>query len=341
MTYASRVEATWRHGPRHFESVGALHRELVRYATLAASSHNTQCWRFEADDAAITIRPDFTRRCPVVDPDDHHLYASLGCAAENLLLAAAAHGLAAEIDDTVPAVKGMRIALSPGRPQTSALFDAIPQRQCTRNEYDGSALSNEALGSLQLAGSGAGVDVVLLTARDAMERVLDWVLQGNSAQLHNPAFVRELLQWVRFNDAHALATGDGLVGKVTGSPSIPAWLGRRAFPWLVRPGAENDKVARQLRSSAGIAVFVSAGDDPDHWLQAGRCYQRFALQATALGIRTAFLNQPVEEARLRPAFAQAFGIERGRPDFIVRFGRGPLMPRSLRRPLDEVYPAAT
>ncbi|MDZ7652472.1 MAG: hypothetical protein U5L03_07985 [Burkholderiaceae bacterium] len=25
-----------------------------------------------------------------------------------------------------------------------------------------------------------------------------------------------------------------------------------------------------------------------------------------------------------------------RPDFIVRFGRGPLMPRSLRRPLDQV-----
>jgi hypothetical protein len=37
--------------------------------------------------------PDLSRRCPAVDPDDHHLYASLGCAAENLLLAAQTVGL--------------------------------------------------------------------------------------------------------------------------------------------------------------------------------------------------------------------------------------------------------
>lgn len=39
------------------------------------------------------ILPDLSRRCPAVDPDDHHLYGSLGCAAENLLLAARAAGL--------------------------------------------------------------------------------------------------------------------------------------------------------------------------------------------------------------------------------------------------------
>jgi hypothetical protein len=336
MEYATRIEATWRHGPRRFDARTALQRELVRYATLAPSSHNTQCWRFECDAGGIAIRPDLARRCPVVDPDDHHLHASLGCAAENLLLAAAAHGLDADIDPGVPAGEGMRVVMAPGRERTSALFDAIPARQCTRAEYDGAPVAPFELARLQQAGTGDGVHVLLLTARRALEQVLDWVLQGNTAQLRNPAFVRELLQWVRFNDPHALATGDGLMGKVTGSPSIPPWIGRRLFPWLLRPAAENDKIARQLRSSAGVAVFVSDVDDPAHWQRAGRCYQRFALQATALGIRTAFLNQPVEEAGLRPAFASAIGIERGRADFVVRFGRGPAMPKSLRRPLDAV-----
>lgn len=69
------------------------HLNLVRHATLAASSHNTQPWKFRREHSAITILPDWSRRCPVVDPDDHHLYASLGCAAENLLLAAQATGL--------------------------------------------------------------------------------------------------------------------------------------------------------------------------------------------------------------------------------------------------------
>ena len=41
--------------------------ELVRYATLAANSHNTQPWRFAATENAVTILPDFARRTPVVE----------------------------------------------------------------------------------------------------------------------------------------------------------------------------------------------------------------------------------------------------------------------------------
>jgi len=70
--------------------------ELVRYATLAPSSHNTQCWTYHLQDQAIVIAPDPSRRCLVVDPDDHHLYVTLGCATENLTHAALAAGLQAE-----------------------------------------------------------------------------------------------------------------------------------------------------------------------------------------------------------------------------------------------------
>ena len=91
-----------------------------------------------------------------------------------------------------------------------------------------------------------------------------------------------------------------------------------------------------MRSSAGIAVFVGQTADKAHWVEVGRCYERFALQATALGIRNAFLNQPVEVAALRPPFADALGLSGQRPDLVVRFGRGPAMPRSLRRPVDAV-----
>ncbi|MEO8133509.1 MAG: cadherin-like beta sandwich domain-containing protein [Betaproteobacteria bacterium] len=45
------------------------------------------------------------------------------------------------------------------------------------------------------------------------------------------------------------------------------------------PKSENERYTRQIRNSAGIAVFVSERDDKAHWVQAGRCYERFALQA--------------------------------------------------------------
>src|SRR5690554_6136947 len=47
---------------------------LLRYATLAANGHNTQPWRFRVQPDEITIEPDYSRRTPVVDPDDHHLF---------------------------------------------------------------------------------------------------------------------------------------------------------------------------------------------------------------------------------------------------------------------------
>jgi nitroreductase len=38
-------------------------RELIRAATAAASSHNTQPWKFLVHGQRITILPDLTRRC--------------------------------------------------------------------------------------------------------------------------------------------------------------------------------------------------------------------------------------------------------------------------------------
>jgi len=71
-------------------------------------------------------------------------------------------------------------------------------------------------------------------------------------------------------------------------------------------------------------------------VEVGRCYERFALQATALGVRSAMLNQPVEVSVLRPQLATVLGLGAQRPDLVVRFGRGPSLPRSLRRPVATV-----
>jgi len=108
------------------------------------------------------------------------------------------------------------------------------------------------------------------------------------------------------------------------------------FDLAFKADAENNKYARQLRSSAGVAVFVSARDDKEHWVAAGRACQRFALQATALGLKLAFVNQPVEVATLRPDLAALVGLAGRRPDLVMRFGYGPALPFSARRSVDAV-----
>lgn len=334
--YEKAVAEIWRPPPHNISNSLLLRRELVRYATLAASSHNTQCWKFAVDEKNISISPDLGRRLVAVDPDDHHLYVSLGCATENLLQAALANGLKGEaIFETSPA-DVVKINLQPTQALESPLFKAIGHRQCTRAEFDGAPLSNEDLRLLMSAGTGKGVQLMLLTEKSAMEKVLEYVVQGNTAQMNDPAFVTELKAWIRFNDAEAVRTGDGLFTRSSGNPSVPRWLASPLFPVLFRADSENDKYAKHVRSSSGIAVFVSDANDKAHWIETGRCYERFALQAAALGIRNAFLNQPVEVSTLRPQFASFLGIGQRRPDLVVRFGRGPEMPRSLRRPLQSV-----
>ncbi len=308
-------------------------RELVRFASLAANSHNTQPWKFTLSDKHITMAPDLSRRCPAVDPDDHHVFASLGCAAENLVRAAAAMGLKAHpsfVDNR------MMIPLEPMVADHSVLLDVILRRQCTRAAYDGKPVGTDALRLLEQAGASLGVSVMLITDDKRKANVSDYVIQGNTAQMRDPAFMTELKSWIRFNETDAVATRDGLFSRASGNPALPAWLARAALPLVFTEGRENEKYRKHIQSSAGLAVFICDRNDKSHWIEAGRACQRFALQATALGLKYAFVNQPVEVPALRKQFAAFLGLGDRMPDLVVRFGAGPDLPLSLRRPVEHV-----
>lgn len=315
---------------------------LVKAATLAANSHNTQPWLFSQSGSTIRIAPDFARRTPVVDPDDHHLFTSLGCASENLLIAAAAGGSSAGYGFDPAGDGAIRIDL--GRGAASAgrdLFQAIPRRQSTRNIYDGRPVAAAALGQLASAARIGGSQLLLITERPKIEQVLELIVAANHAQVGDPAFVRELIGWIRFNGADAARHGDGLYSATSGSPVLPSWAGRLLFPRFFTAKTEDEKCIAQVRSSAGLAVFVADQADPEHWALTGRSFERFALQATVLGLKLAFLNQPVERAEFRPQLANVLGIPGRRPDLVVRFGYGTALPQSLRRPPGAVIHAGT
>jgi nitroreductase len=310
--------------------------DLIRYATLAANSHNSQPWRFKVTHSGIEILPDSARRLFAVDPDDHHLFASLGCAAENLAIAAAMRGVPGALTFVPDAGGAVRFAKGAGGQGEPALFAAIPKRQSTRSDYSGKSVSAADLATLSSAAAMTGVDLVIISDRPKLNQVRDLVLAGNSAQMADVAFVRELKAWLRFSPAYARQTGDGLFSAASGNPALPEWLGPMMFDLTFKAKTENEKYARHIATSAGIAVFVAQGEGPEQWVQAGRACQRFALAATALGLKHAFLNQPVEVARFRPELAALIGMPGRRPDIVMRFGYGAALPYSARRPVAAV-----
>lgn len=121
-----------------------------------------------------------------------------------------------------------------------------------------------------------------------------------------------------------------------GLPCPPSAGLRVGHPLVFTSKGEYDPCARQVRNSAGMAVFAGLVADKAHWVEVARCHERFALQGTALGIRNAFVNQSIRVAALRPPFPAAWILTGQRPDFVVRIGGGPVLPRSLRCPVEAV-----
>jgi len=171
-TYEEAVSKVWRPISSPINDKNLLKRELVRYARLAASSHNTQCWKFKIRDNSITIFPDFNRRCPIVDPDNHHLFVSLGAASEDLLQAALYFGLLGEVNFNVDGNQTVDIKLIPTKSIPTPLIKSIPERQCTLAEYDSQELSVQELNLLEIAGSGDGVHILLHAKEQAMENII-------------------------------------------------------------------------------------------------------------------------------------------------------------------------
>ena len=198
---------------------------MVEYASKAPSGHNTQPWFFTLGADAITITPDFSKRLPVVDPDDRELFISLGCAAENLRIAANHYGYATTTAVSAAGTITVRLDKQPGA-QLDPLFAQIPLRQTNRARYDGRNIPQALLDDILAAAQSD--DTVRLRVWDKnapqFAQLAELVMDGNRAQLGDEAFKRELLSWIRFNKAHSERTLDGLSYAVMGAPNLPAWI---------------------------------------------------------------------------------------------------------------------
>lgn len=312
---------------------------LIDCAIKAPSGHNTQPWKFAYRKNVIKLFPDYKRRLPVADHDDHALFISLGCAVENLVVAANHFGYQAAIDCFPPYGHNECICIRLIEGKTDAdsrLFEAISKRQSTRNRYNGHKIPAEDIKALQSAVHYEGVRSLVFEGQQEIIPLIEFVKEASLMQFSDKAFRNELVYWIRFNAKEAENTRDGLHGAVMGSPSIPRWLGKWIFG-LTGPSAEAKKAEKLMKSSSAMIVFIADADNKLNWINLGRAFERVALTATALDIKHAHLNMPCEEIEIRKKFAAYLGLSGAQqPLLFIRLGYSEFMPYSLRRPLDQV-----
>jgi nitroreductase len=314
-------------------------RNLIGAAVLAPSHWNTQPWRFECDGPSIRLVADTQRSLPAIDPDQRNLYAALGAALENMVIAARAYGLRPAV--TLLPHGGANhvvaeIAWTAGEPaRDRTLFTAIPERRTNRREYDGRSIYLQNRAQL-IAQIPDGVRLHWVDDRRTVRALADAAHESVRARVLDPRAQAEQYRWMRFGDDDARRRGDGISVESLEIGGLAGWLGGRTFrprSWLLRFGAEG--AARQartgLRTSGAVALLTTPRAGEAHWIAAGQAYERFALRATGLGIAHQPIGEPLDQPATRNEVLGRFGATGEHPVLLVRLGHAKRPPASVRR----------
>ena len=309
---------------------------LVSKATKAPSGHNTQPWRFRQNGSVVAIHPDFDRRLPVVDPDDRELFVSLGCAAENLCLAA--QNIGYEPSVAVGDTGIIAVALTEGVDiKSNPLFEQIDLRQTNRSIYTGEEIALDVLKRLQAIRSEDGVSVHYYARQTKQFNDIEqYVLQGNTHQMRNEAFKAELKSWMRFNKKHQDQTLDGLSYAVFGASNVPRWMAEPIMAMAINAKTQNKADREKIASASHLVLFTTRENSRHEWVNLGRTLQRFLLTATELGIAHAYLNQPNEQPEIAAEMTKTLDLDGEYPTVLLRVGYGEQQAYSRRRPIGDV-----
>jgi nitroreductase len=304
----------------------------LRSATLAPSMHNTQPWRFRVSraDQIIELHADPSRMLKYGDPHGRAVCIACGAALFNLRLAVTVAG-------REPVV---RLLPDPGQPQLLAelrlagpyrpgetdieLHAAIPARRTNRRPFSNRPVPPGVLAELVQAARGEGATLHL---PDHLEtaRLLYLISEAERDLLADPGYRAELAQWVGDDRDR-----DGIPASALG-PRDPV---RRTPVRDFSPDRHQPLGYAWFEEAPQLAVLSTAGGTRKEWLHAGQALQRVLLTATAHGIATAPLTQPLETPDAWLVRDPREGIEH--PQMILRMGYGLPVPATPRRPVSEV-----
>ena len=308
--------------------------QIASYASKAPSGHNTQPWKFHITDSTITVLPNLDVALPVVDRNNRELFISLGCAVENLCIAASYFGYTTHIIES--SIEAIILELTKNDLTIEdSLFHQIEKRQTNRNIYNGNKISDGILQQLQSIPKENGIQFYFTEINTPFANTItQYIMKGNEIQMADIAFKNELLSWMRFNKKQVEATHNGLSYLVFGNPPLPRILARPIVSLFLKPNAQNKSDRKKIDSSSHFVVCTTQRDTIEEWISLGRTLQRFLLKVTEIGISYAFLNQPCEVAALAFDLREKLPVNKEHPTLIMRIGYAKQIPYSPRKKIE-------
>lgn len=337
----------WRDNPTSLGTVAA--------AILAANPHNTQPWTFQVSADAVELFADPARRTGALDALDREHHIGLGCALENLVLAAAVRGLQPAVTllpDASDPTHVATVSFTAVSPQTSDLHDAIDRRHSNRGPYTDAPVTADVLATLDSLTVGLdGVGVRWFTTPEDRSALGATIIDATRAIIADEAQSTESFAWFR-NDRDDIDTHkDGLILDAQGmSPLVLAVA--KILPATSRSAGDSfwlDQTRTVHTATATVYGIVTVADPADRaaQLNGGRLLQRIHLSATVDGLGMQYMNQVTERIDRDVQLGNTSTFATGMDTLLDQPGRQALSTfrlghpvragrRSPRRPVSEV-----
>jgi hypothetical protein len=211
--------------------------------------------------------------------------------------------------------------------QLRSLAPSVPRRRTNRQPFTDRRIPPELRRFLDLTAQLEGAELQWV---DAPTRRRWLHLATNEAVVaddENTARTAERRRWVGGDRAVDGVPSSALGPQVAGG-DIPVRD-------LAATPADAAREVADYERDPQLAVLATRYDGPAEWLRAGQAMERVLLEATAQGVSTSLLNQAIEHSELRFQVNDPLGPWR-RPQAVIRFGYGPPVPATPRRPIADV-----
>ena len=302
---------------------------LLNYAQLAPSSHNSQPWQFAVQDSKVHLYPDLKRWLKVADPERRELYISLGCALENLLIAAEHFQLGYQVSffsDRDGTEHFASVSFAENKPISNvrdpALFNAIQQRQTNRERFLPRLIPKEALMQIKAARLEKDLHLQFIANIEQKRQLAKMVKTADKTLFTNPDYRNELAQ----------TFGEGAFGNKWPWSYLTQFIVRR-FNLGARIGKQN---AQHLMSAPVLVVLSARRENAIEQIKIGQLYERIALTATKLGLSVQPLSQILEIPSQRQKLASLLPDSELLPQHFFRLGfTTRLASHTPRRPVSQ------
>ena len=316
--------------PAH-RSLAEQGRFLLGYAVLAPSTKNTQPWRFKVEGDDIQLHADLTRWQRVADVDQREVYLSIGCALENLLLAAECFGLATEVrydaagEPRGPAaVVTLRAGGARSRQRAHLDLNTILRRRTDPGVYKGDPILAETRRRLESSAMDEGIGLFFSDEPSMQRAVDDLSCRADALLFADSRFRAELGYWA----------GQGIFP----TSWLMARVGHLGVSYLGMGRSASHGDEGPLMGASLFGLIGTRRDDRASQVRAGQAFERLWLTAASLGISLQPLSQAVELPEVRTALAALVPLPDVFPQQPFRLGYAarPERRRTPRRRLAEM-----